>query len=148
MSVRGSEQDDPDGRYGLHDAITPPASHAIPYITVPPSGSRPGSATRWRAASRWIARYTVERVTPNRSPSSATLCSPARCSATMTLVRIVFDCPSPRALAGFYEKVLGMHRVLDTPERVELSDQGPDTVHLAFQYSAALDGPRPEPRGR
>lgn len=53
----------------------------------------------------------------------------------MTLVRVVFDCPSPRALAGFYEKVLGMHRVLDTPERVELSDQGPDTVHLAFQYA-------------
>lgn len=58
------------------------AGHTFRYSTVPPSGSRPGSATRCRTASRWMGRYTVERVIPNRSPSSATLCSPARCSAT------------------------------------------------------------------
>ena len=51
------------------------------------------------------------------------------------LVRIVFDCPSPRALASFYEQVLGMHRVLDTSERVEIAGHDPDTVHLAFQYA-------------
>jgi hypothetical protein len=66
--------------------------------------------------------------------------------AVPRLVRIVFDCPSPRALAGFYEVVLGMHRVLDTPERVEIADQDPDTVHLAFQYALGVPPRWMDPR--
>lgn len=66
------------------------------------------------------------------------------------LVRIVIDCFSPRALAGFYEQLLGMHRVVDTPDRVEIAtnlkhltatnDAGEKTmlsvepVALAFQH--------------
>ena len=41
---------------------------------------------RRRVMSRWMARYTVERPTPKRSASSATLCSPARCNATRGLL--------------------------------------------------------------
>jgi hypothetical protein len=36
-----------------------------------------GSAARWRAASRSMARCTVDRVAPNRSPSSVMLCPAA-----------------------------------------------------------------------
>lgn len=51
------------------------------------------------------------------------------------LTRVVFDCPSPRALATFYAEVLGMHRVLDSPERVEIAGKDPKAMALAFQYA-------------
>jgi catechol 2,3-dioxygenase-like lactoylglutathione lyase family enzyme len=66
--------------------------------------------------------------------------------AVPRLARIVFDCPSPRALAGFYEEILGLHRVLDTPERVEIADRDPDAVHLAFQYALGVPPRWMDPR--
>ena len=40
------------------------------------------------------------------------------------LVGIVIDCPEPRALAGFYEALLGAERVEDSAEWVTLSVDG------------------------
>lgn len=44
---------------------------------------------------------------------------------------IVVDCADPRALATFYEKLLGLTRVEDTPEWVTLT--GPEGPALALQ---------------
>lgn len=62
------------------------------------------------------------------------------------IVRVVFDCFSPRSLASFYEDLLDMcTRVVDTAARVEITGDG-HGVTLAFQHSAC-DGPRwPDPR--
>jgi hypothetical protein len=59
--------------------------------------------------------------------------------------RVVVDCVSPRALAGFYAELLGMRgRVLDTPERVEIAsaDRSPA---LAFQHAQATAPRWPDP---
>ena len=66
------------------------------------------------------------------------------------LLRIVFDCVSPRSLAAFYADLLGYHRrVVDTPWRVELApdDDDPDRsgVHLAFQHSVGAAPSWPDP---
>ena len=70
---------------------------------------------------------------------------PAAGAAPGEIVRIVFDCFSPRALAAFYEELFDMRtRVLDTPTRVEILGGG-HRVGLAFQHSTA-DPPRwPDP---
>ncbi|KJK51019.1 glyoxalase [Lentzea aerocolonigenes] len=44
---------------------------------------------------------------------------------------LVIDCPDPRALAGFYEKLLGMTRVQDDPGWVVIGD-APDRPGVAF----------------
>lgn len=65
------------------------------------------------------------------------------------LTRIVFDCFSPRALASFYESLLGMtDRVVDTTERVVIAKpEGAQRFPmLAFQH-AQVPAPRwPDPR--
>jgi catechol 2,3-dioxygenase-like lactoylglutathione lyase family enzyme len=64
---------------------------------------------------------------------------------TPRIERIVFDCFSPRALAGFYEELLQMKRVMDTPERVEIAGEAPPG--LAFQHAPEYLPPRwPDPR--
>lgn len=62
-----------------------------------------------------------------------------------TIKRIVFDCFSPRALAGFYERLLDMpDRVVDRTERVEIAGPG-HNVNLAFQHSMAAPPRWPDP---
>lgn len=62
-----------------------------------------------------------------------------------TIKRIVFDCFSPRAVAMFYERLLDMpDRVVDQPERVEISGPG-HGVNLAFQHSTAAPPRWPDP---
>jgi hypothetical protein len=57
------------------------------------------------------------------------------------IARVVFDCFSPRSLAAFYEALLDMRtRILDTPERVEITGAG-HGVALAFQHSTS-EAPR------
>ena len=46
------------------------------------------------------------------------------------LTGIVIDCPEPRALAGFYEALLGAERVEDGADWVTLSVAGQPTVSL------------------
>ena len=62
-----------------------------------------------------------------------------------TIKRIVFDCFSPRALAGFYEQLLDMpERLVDEAELVEIAGPGHD-VNLAFQHSVAAPPRWPDP---
>jgi hypothetical protein len=63
------------------------------------------------------------------------------------LERVVFDCFSPRALAGFYEELLGMHtRVQDSPERVVIARGDGSLPMLAFQHAPNYVAPRwPDP---
>lgn len=69
--------------------------------------------------------------------------------APARLVRIVFDCFSPRALASFYEELLRMTvRVVDKTERVVIAkpERGQRLPMLAFQH-AQVPTPRwPDPR--
>ena len=62
-------------------------------------------------------------------------------AASGRLARIVFDCPSPRALAGFYAELLAMpNRTVDTDDVVEITGS-PEEPRLAFQRAA---GPAPK----
>ena len=60
--------------------------------------------------------------------------------------RVVFDCFSPRALAAFYEELLGMHtRRQDSQDRVVLARDDGSLPMLAFQHTH-LKAPRwPDP---
>lgn len=64
------------------------------------------------------------------------------------LARIVIDCFSPRALAGFYEALLGMtKRVEDSPQRVVIGHEDGRLPMLAFQHASPHVAPRwPDPR--
>lgn len=53
---------------------------------------------------------------------------------------LVVDCPDPRALADFYEELLGMVRVQDTPDLVVIGD-APDRPGIAFQRVAGWVAP-------
>jgi hypothetical protein len=65
----------------------------------------------------------------------------AGATAPGRIVRLVFDCFSPRTVAPFYRDLLGYERVVvDTPERVELAAADPDVATLAFQHAI---GPAP-----
>jgi catechol 2,3-dioxygenase-like lactoylglutathione lyase family enzyme len=44
---------------------------------------------------------------------------------------VVIDCPEPRALASFYEELLGMQRVQDEPDWVVIGDAA-DRPGVAF----------------
>jgi len=61
--------------------------------------------------------------------------------------RVVLDCPSPRALAPFYEELLGMTaREEDTPERVVIARDDGRLPMLAFRHVAKHSPPRyPDP---
>jgi len=61
--------------------------------------------------------------------------------------RVVFDCFSPRALAAFYEGLLGMHtRTLDSPDRVVIARDDGTLPMLAFQHAPKYKPPRwPDP---
>lgn len=48
------------------------------------------------------------------------------------LFSLVVDCPDPAALAGFYERLLGLTRVLDSPEYV-VSENEAGTERVTFQ---------------
>jgi catechol 2,3-dioxygenase-like lactoylglutathione lyase family enzyme len=63
------------------------------------------------------------------------------------LDRVVFDCFSPRALAAFYEELLGMRtRKLDSPERVVIARDDGSHPMLAFQHAPEFKAPRwPDP---
>ncbi|MFG1819140.1 VOC family protein [Kribbella sp. NPDC049174] len=66
----------------------------------------------------------------------------------LELQRVVFDCYSPRSLAGFYEGFLGVQKRLeDSAGRVELDlDDDDDLPNLAFQHSAQFRATRfPDP---
>lgn len=55
---------------------------------------------------------------------------------------LVIDCPDPRRLAGFYERLLGLERVEDTDEWVTLAG----AVTVAFQRVESFVRPRwPDP---
>jgi catechol-2,3-dioxygenase len=62
---------------------------------------------------------------------------------------VVIDCPDPRALAGFYGQLLGMHIVHDDDDRVTIRTDS-DAPSLAFQKVTDLlppqwpDGDRPQ----
>jgi hypothetical protein len=58
---------------------------------------------------------------------------------------LIIDCPDPSALAGFYEKLLGMARVEESPDWVTIGGPGrqPD---IAFQKVQDFRPPRwPDP---
>jgi hypothetical protein len=68
------------------------------------------------------------------------------------LARVVFDCPSPRDLAGFWAELLAMPvRVEDTPDRVVIAGAGAGTdagaalPMLGFQRSDAPPPRWPDP---
>jgi catechol 2,3-dioxygenase-like lactoylglutathione lyase family enzyme len=61
------------------------------------------------------------------------------------LYELVIDCPDPRALAPFYEQLLGMRRHYDEPEWVTIGAGGGSTG-LAFQRIDDYRPPRwPDP---
>ena len=58
---------------------------------------------------------------------------------------VVIDCPEPRALAGFYCALLGMHVVDDEDDWVTIRTDS-DAPSLAFQKADDLRSPRwPDP---
>lgn len=60
--------------------------------------------------------------------------------------RVVLDCSSPRALAPFYEQMLGFtRRLLDTPERVVIAGLDPHQPTLAFQHAEFVPARWPDP---
>jgi hypothetical protein len=60
--------------------------------------------------------------------------------------RVVIDCFSPRALAGFYAGFLDMHSVQDSPERVVLAYSNGRLPMLGFQHVPRYLAPRwPDP---
>jgi catechol 2,3-dioxygenase-like lactoylglutathione lyase family enzyme len=73
--------------------------------------------------------------------------NPSRDGPRVRLERVVFDCFSPRALAAFYEALLGMPtRVVDSPERVEIAREDRALPNLAFQHDPRFKPPRwPDP---
>jgi catechol 2,3-dioxygenase-like lactoylglutathione lyase family enzyme len=54
---------------------------------------------------------------------------------------LVIDCPDPRALATFYEAMLGMVRVQDEASWVVIGD-APDRPGIAFQAAPGHQPPR------
>lgn len=75
--------------------------------------------------------------------------NPARATLPGRLVRIVFDCYSPRALAGFYEELFDMRtRVVDEPEYVVIARAEDDATGpmLAFQHARFPAARWPDPR--
>jgi hypothetical protein len=67
--------------------------------------------------------------------------------APAVIGRIVLDCDEPRALAAFYEELLGMRvREEDTPERVVITYEDGRLPMLAFRHVPAHSPPRyPDP---
>jgi len=63
------------------------------------------------------------------------------------LDRVVFDCFSPRALAAFYEELLGMRtRKQDSPDCVVIAGDDGSAPMLAFQHAPKFKPPRwPDP---
>jgi hypothetical protein len=60
--------------------------------------------------------------------------------------RIVFDCFSPRALAGFYEAMTGMNRrVIDTPGLVEIASDEVSAPAFAFHHGQHRPPRWPDP---
>jgi len=53
---------------------------------------------------------------------------------------LIIDCPTPRALASFYEQLLGVERLEDSPNWVTIGGAGHPTV--AFQGTADFVPPR------
>ncbi|MEQ4204023.1 VOC family protein [Actinopolymorpha sp. B17G11] len=62
------------------------------------------------------------------------------------LCRLVFDCFSPRALAGFYEDFLGVEeRLEDSPERVVINLDDEELPNIAFQHAQFPAARWPDP---
>ncbi|MGI8824029.1 MAG: VOC family protein [Acidimicrobiia bacterium] len=78
---------------------------------------------------------------PDASPKDDAHGSPG------VLGRIVIDCFSPRALAAFYQALLGMpNRIEDSPERVVIAREDASLPMLAFQHAPQFVAPRwPDP---
>lgn len=67
-------------------------------------------------------------------------------SGPARIARVVFDCFSPRALAVFYEQLLGFTRRLhDSPARVVLASGDPLQPMLAFQHAEFAAARWPDP---
>jgi catechol 2,3-dioxygenase-like lactoylglutathione lyase family enzyme len=61
------------------------------------------------------------------------------------LESVVIDCPDPRALAGFYGELLGMHVVHDEDDWVTIKADS-DAPSIAFQKAPDLRPPQwPDP---
>jgi hypothetical protein len=59
------------------------------------------------------------------------------------LQRVVFDCFSPRALASFYQELLGMRRrEQDSPQCVVIARANGEVPMLAFQHAPQFKAPR------
>jgi len=61
------------------------------------------------------------------------------------ITHIVLDCFSPRSLARFYEGLLGMTRLQDTPEWVVIGNEESDSPRLSFQHSRSAPPRWPDP---
>jgi hypothetical protein len=59
---------------------------------------------------------------------------------------LVIDCPDPSALAAFYQELLGMIRLDESPAWVTIGD-APDRPGLAFQRVADCSASTPTPPG-
>jgi catechol 2,3-dioxygenase-like lactoylglutathione lyase family enzyme len=58
---------------------------------------------------------------------------------------VVIDCPDPRALAGFYGELLGMHLIKDEGDWVTMRTDS-DAPAVAFQRATDFQPPRwPDP---
>lgn len=96
-----------------------------------------------RHGGRRLAAFDDHRVCTDAvgHPLCLVLSDAAAAPDVGRVARIVFDGPSPRALASFWGQLLDWFvTIVDTPERVEIGD-GSDGHTLAFQRS---DGPPPE----
>jgi hypothetical protein len=71
---------------------------------------------------------------------------PSRATAEPAVVRMVYDCFSPRSLASFYESFVGGEkRIEDSPERVVIDLDDDALPNPAFQH-AKFPAPRwPDP---
>jgi catechol 2,3-dioxygenase-like lactoylglutathione lyase family enzyme len=82
-------------------------------------------------------------------PAGHPLClytEPSRAARGPAVLRLVYDCFSPRSLATFYQGFLGVQdRLEDSPERVviDLDDDG--LPNLAFQHSRSAEPRWPDP---
>jgi catechol 2,3-dioxygenase-like lactoylglutathione lyase family enzyme len=97
--------------------------------------------------------HCVERAGQDRAPPGGSLRDPPLMSSAagiMTVMigqldSVIIDCPDPRALAGFYCELLGMHVVDDDDGWVTIRTDS-DAPSLAFQKASDLRSPSwPDP---
>jgi len=124
-------------------------------MTSATSGGRPGSElfATYRAPGRRAVRWLVEPKDPatrlridyrTRHSNRRFLRDPSDAARMGGVIgqwqSLIIDCPNPRALALFYEQLLGMERLEDSADWVTIGGAGQPTV--AFQAAPDFVPPR------